>query len=643
MFTALLLSWVAFIFFAYDLRRDNVSWGKAALLVAVVVLVAGAIAKFTNHLLARPLKVLAAGISSVREGRLEPMQVSRTGDEVEYLGESFNAMIETLALSQKQVREYQELLEERIRQRTEALEEATQRALAASRTKSEFLANVSHELRTPLNGVLGMVEIVLDSELTAGQREELETAKGCANTLLALLNDILDLSKIEAGRMVLEQIPFDLHRLVDECVKSLVPKAQQKQIALHQKIAPEVPRQILGDPLRVRQVLINLLSNAVKFTDRGEVNLRLSLREPLAGEQVVVSIEVADTGAGIPQDKLASIFEEFTQADGSISRRYGGTGLGLAITRRLVHMHGGDIAVDSEEGRGSTFRVQLPFQPMQSAPVEVDIPPPGIFTNGSKIAHRHGYLLVVEDNLVNQKVVLSMLIKHGYQVDVVGNGKEALEALEASTYDLVLMDIQMPEMDGLEAAALIRQNPRWRDLPIVAMTAHAMQGDRERCLQAGMNGYIAKPVSAARLMAVIDSHLRMDARNSSGDGHGTELPPPIDSRLAERLMDNQTGLMRGMVLLFLQLAPERLEKLRTAAERLDVLTLGAEAQRLEKAADRIAAVEVARCAHQIREAAGAGESSSLDDMLIALQGAISRLDRHVLLNKESLAETAVSA
>jgi signal transduction histidine kinase/DNA-binding response OmpR family regulator len=635
LFTAFLLGWVAFIFFAYDLGRNSINLAKVALLCAVVVLVAGAIAKFTNHLMARPLMALQGAIRSVREGRLKPVPVSRTGDEIQFLAESFNEMIAALSASQQEVAEHRGLLEERIKQRTEALEEATHRALAASRTKSEFLANMSHELRTPLNGVLGMLDIVLDSRLSLEQQEQLETAKGCASTLLALLNDILDLSKIEAGRMALEKIPFDLRVVADECVKAQLPKARQKGVALRCLTAPDLAPQVIGDPLRMRQVLVNLLSNAVKFTDSGFVELRMSAVEAQPNGAFVLVAEVADSGPGIPPEKLETIFEEFTQADGSISRRYGGTGLGLAITRRLVEMHSGSISVESEVGRGSTFRVKLPCQAVRRAVESAPPGPVGVFVPAPELRRdTTAHILVAEDNMVNQKVVLTMLTRRGYEVHVASNGREALEALERNHYDLLLMDIQMPEMDGMEATRRIREDERWKDLPIIAITAHAMQGDRERCLQAGMNDFASKPVSPPRLVEMIEHHLRGRTVGRPSPKPAGELPPPIDSRVAERLMDKEIGLMRGMTLLFLHLAPERLAKLRAAAARLDSTALRAEARRIGKAAERIAALELARVAGAVETSAAADDFSAVQEALLDLEREMGRLDRHVRLRQE---------
>ena len=363
-FTALLLAYVVLIFFAFDYWTGSFNPVKVVALCLTTLLAIGAISKYTNRILARPVRNLQKGITAVREGRLEPIQVSRTGDEIEFLGESFNGMISDLAASREEVRQSQESLEEKIHERTRALEKVSQEALAASHAKSEFLANMSHELRTPMNGVLGMIEILLDGNIDDEQQEQLQTARGCANTLLALLNDVLDLSKIEAGKMEIEEVPYRVTTVIRECVRTLEPKAMEKGIELRSLIHPEVPSRIAGDPLRFRQIVTNLLSNAVKFTESGCVEVELEV-EPAAGSgPKVLILRVTDTGSGIPRDRLPHIFDEFTQADGSISRKYGGTGLGLTITRKLAEMQGGRITVESVVGRGSCFRVVLPCHPV---------------------------------------------------------------------------------------------------------------------------------------------------------------------------------------------------------------------------------------------------------------------------------------
>lgn len=504
LFTTALVFWVVATILAYGLREDSINLGKGLLLFIIVILVAAAISRFTTRLLARPLAKLQEGITLARSGRLEPIQVSKTGDEVEFLGESFNGMIAALATSQKALLEQQSLLEKRIQERTDQLEEAMRGAQAANQAKSEFLAQISHELRTPMNGVIGMLDMALDRELSPELNEQLHTAQNCAYNLLSLLNDILDLSKIEAGKMTLEKIPLDVRALVADCIKVHQPKASENSVSLETETTPDLPQQILGDPLRIRQILENLVSNAVKFTEHGTVVVRTGGKFTAPG-RFLLEIQVQDSGTGIPADKLLHIFNKFTQADGTVSRKFGGTGLGLAITRSLAELHGGEVHVESDLGRGSTFTVTLPCEAGVGTTLESAAPA----VAPAPVDARGGVrILVVEDNHVNQKVVTAVLRKRGFSIELANDGQEALQKLETSdTFDLVLMDVQMPVLDGLEATRLIRKEPRWNSLPIVAMTAHAMNGDKERCLEAGMNGYISKPVHPSLLLSTVDEFI----------------------------------------------------------------------------------------------------------------------------------------
>jgi signal transduction histidine kinase/ActR/RegA family two-component response regulator len=504
-FTATLVVWLTAVesFFPYVRAHQNLTEHLALnfLLLAAAVL----LARITSRVFVRPLVLLESAMASVREGNLETILVSASGDEIERLTTSFNEMIRSLASSRRQVREHQEQLEEKIRERTSELQLSRDRAEAATRAKSEYLANMSHELRAPLSGIQGMLEIALDSELTTAQKEELETARDCSNSLLALVNDILDLSKIEAGRMTLEEIPFDPRELIGSCSRLLASKAANRGLQLWCEITPEVPAHLLGDTLRVREIIVNLLDNAVKYTNEGSVRLLLTRVPELVANQPRFRIDVIDTGIGIPADKVETIFDAFTQADESTARRYGGTGLGLAITKKLVQMYNGRIWVESEVDRGSTFHVEID---LNEIPNSAGLSEPRASTSPVAVPARpRGQILIVEDNLVNQRVVAGLLNKKGYETTVVNQGREALAALEAASFDLVLMDVQMPVLDGLETTRRIRLDERWRNLPIVGLTAHAMAGDRERCIQAGMNDYLPKPVRGPALIEIVQRHI----------------------------------------------------------------------------------------------------------------------------------------
>ena len=591
---------------------------------------------------------------------------------------------------------------------------AKEAAEAASRAKSEFLANMSHEIRTPMNGIIGMTELVLGTALTPYQHECLETVKSSAVSLLTILNDILDFSKIESRKLELEAIPFSLVDLVNDTMKPLAVRAHEKSIELAADLAADVPEGIIGDPVRLKQILTNLIGNAIKFTERGHVLLTVQRRGEKNGRPVL-RFAVSDTGVGIPTEKHAAIFDAFSQADGSTTRRFGGTGLGLAISSTLVGLMGGEISLESRPAQGSTFQFVVPFD-IAAAPASIAQTPrlvglrvlivddnavnrriletqltrwrmrPTVVSGGqealdalasstrrnepfglvlldaqmpdldgfgvaAEIARRpeltgatimmlsssgeyansarcrdlgiSAYLtkpvkqsdlfdaicrildgvgerqetapvphasdlaaqplnvLLAEDNVINQRVAVGLLTRRGHRVTIAGNGVEALSAIDRQAFDVVLMDVQMPEMGGFEASAAIRGRERERGghLKIIAMTAHAMSGDRERCLDAGMDGYLPKPIDPGLLYAAIEGE--SSPASSSGS---------VDQRsLLARLGGDET-LMRDVVRLFIDDCPSHLARIRAAIDTRNSDRLRAEAHALKGAAANMSAI-----------------------------------------------------
>ncbi len=392
---------------------------------------------------------------------------------------------EALQHANAQLARYADRLESTVADRTRALQAALREAEAAGRAKSEFIATISHELRTPMNGVLGMTELLMSTRLDEEQRLYVATLRRSGESLLSLINDILDFSKFEAGKVELEHTDVDLRGLVAEVFESLGPQASGKRLELVRAVAHDVPMRVLGDGLRVRQILINLVGNAIKFTQRGMVRVRVRVAEQLP---LVLLFEVEDTGIGVPQDKVGKLFQLFSQVDSSTSREYGGTGLGLAICRRLVEAMGGNIWLESEVGKGSIFRFTLPTRATENV-LELD---PEDEESWSPVASGLRILLA-EDNRVNQFVALRVLEKLGGVADLAQDGEEAVQMAQNRPYDLILMDVRMPRVDGLEATRRLRTLPILPRPYIVAVTANVRDEDRAACVAAGMDDFLAKP------------------------------------------------------------------------------------------------------------------------------------------------------
>src|SRR6266566_3655827 len=747
-----------------------ITWGVGGALVLpvvpfettalILVILAGLIASALTTLAADPLSIrgFLAGIAL-------PVFVSlATSDQPHHQAAAIVVAVFTLGMAVVARRAHLTLVDHlQVTARLAVSEEAAKRAEAVmreardlaervARARSAFLANMSHEIRTPMNAVLGFVELILDTELTTEQRRALELVRSSSEELLMILNDILDYSKIEAEHLELESIPFDLPKVVHATATLLAVRAREKHLELTVDVPPDVPQMVRGDPTRLRQVLMNLIGNAIKFTEQGEVDVSATVVQR-DGDGAAVQFRVRDTGIGISEQQLGTIFQEFTQADASMTRRYGGTGLGLAISRRLVALMGGELAVTSDAGRGSEFSFGLTFAleagaqataraavslggrrllvvddnetnrrivrdmlgaegmavheasradaglealrraarartPYDLAILDAQMPDqdgfelatairadralketrlliltsagqrgdgercrqlgiqayltkpiaradlveavgtvlagtasaPGaadLVTRHSIAESRHALrILLAEDNPVNQQVATAMLLKRGHKVDVVSNGREAVDAVTRERYDVVLMDIQMPEMDGFEATAKIRGLPQGRTLPIIALTAHALSGERERCLERGMSGYVAKPFKAHDLFAAVEGRGTQPADSSVAPS------PAVDLAAFRRSMEEAGAgeAVDGILETFVATMPQRLDALAAAARGAEAEPLQRAAHAFKSAAGTIGAGRLATLLEDMERAAQDGDVAGACDKLEHVRG-----------------------
>jgi signal transduction histidine kinase/ActR/RegA family two-component response regulator/HPt (histidine-containing phosphotransfer) domain-containing protein len=593
------------------MERDIYNQGKAAMIYMIVaLLVIGGVFTFAiltilERLVLDRVLQLNDEINSIgASGNLEARVLVGGNDELTNLGFSLNGMLDALQRSQDELKLAKEVAE------------------SASRAKSQFVSNMSHEIRTPMNGVIGMADLLMTTELNPTQRGYAEAVRDSAQALLHIVNGILDMAKIEAGRLELEEVPFDPAAVARQVTDLLRPSATQKGVACILDLVTGLPRAVMGDPHRLRQVLMNLAGNGVKFTNRGEVCLRVMAGDERDG-RVVLTFIVCDTGVGISPEKISQIFEPFTQGDNSTTRRFGGTGLGLSIARQLVDMMGGTIGVDSTPGRGSIFRVTipLPVAPADAVVVATDHPCRG------KLTWRRGaQILVAEDNPVNAQIAEAMLTGFGCQVTLAGNGIEAISACEKRAFDLIFMDCQMPGMDGFAATRYLRQREEEDGTPrppIIALTAHVSEGSKEECLQAGMDDYLGKPFVRDDMAAVLARWLPAEEGEptvphevqpvlSAGEGG---LDPEALHNLLALADPTRPGAVGRIVVIYLEGGEGYLVALRQGVERGDRILLERTGHTFKSSSAGVGAIRLSALLNTLEERAPQGEMSELTSLV----------------------------